>query len=596
MAFEPSETRPAGPPAAAAADAAAKPHDASKERFARLRRRLVVGMLAAFITPILVLSYYFHFQLKYSLTESGKLHLLALAESQRNTIDLFLQERVFNIFSLFYSAGFSLRPNELAMQTCLQNLRQMSDAFIDVGFFNQSGIQVGYAGPYAFLHGRDYSRETWFLSLNQQGRNYYISDIYLGFRNKPHFTIAIKQVIDGKPLIIRATLDPDKFYIFLHSISSEKGVGSYLINEQGYYQVAGPEIGKVMEKSKYTPLSRVESGVDERSLDGDKILKAFTRLKETPWILVVRQPLSIAYARMYRARTIIIAATAVIIVALTLAIWLIVRRLIDEAEATAQSREELRYQLIHAAKLASVGELAAGVAHEINNPLQIISANAGVIRDFFDPDLKLTPTPEGIVAELDQIDTAVFRARNITKKLMDYARKYEPRLSRTNVNQLLDAVVGGLKEREFATANIQLIRDYDAGLPELMLDRDELGQVFLNLINNAGDSIAAAGRGGTITLSTRRDNEHVRIAVMDTGPGMEPELMKKIFLPFFTTREVGKGTGLGLPVSLSIVESMGGAIEVQSVPGSGSSFTIVLSIKNTEAANDEDRTKEPAAI
>jgi two-component system NtrC family sensor kinase len=242
-----------------------------------------------------------------------------------------------------------------------------------------------------------------------------------------------------------------------------------------------------------------------------------------------------------------------------------------------------------------VGELAAGVAHEINNPLQIISANAGVIRDFFDPTLNLTPDPKEIEAELDQIDTAVFRARGITKKLMDYARKHEPRLSRTNLNQLLDEVVGGLKEREFLTDNIRLIRDYDLELPELMLDRDELSQVFLNLINNAGDSIVAAGGGGAITLSTRRDHDHVRIAVIDSGTGMEPELLKKIFLPFFTTREVGKGTGLGLPVSLSIVESMGGAIEVQSVPGSGSSFTVVLSIKDAEAADGEARTEAPAA-
>jgi two-component system NtrC family sensor kinase len=595
MATYPSETRPAGLPAPAAAGAETRRPDVSKERFARLKRRLVVGMLAAFIAPILILSYYFHFQFTHSLTESGKLHLLALAESQRNTIDLFLQERVFNIFGLFYSAGFSLRPNEAAMQTCLQNLRQMSDAFIDVGFFDQAGIQVGYAGRYPFLHGRDYSREKWFLALNQQARNYYISDIYLGFRNQPHFTIAVKQVIDGRPFIIRATLDPDKFYIFLNSISREKGVESYLINAEGFYQVAGPEHGKVMEKSGYLPPSDALSGVDERSTRGEKILKAFTRLKETPWTLVVRQPMNIAYAGMIRARTIIIAATALIIVTLTLAIWLIVRRLIDEAEATARSREELRYQLIHAAKLASVGELAAGVAHEINNPLQIISANAGVIRDFFDPTLNLTPDPKEIEAELDQIDTAVFRARGITKKLMDYARKHEPRLSRTNLNQLLDEVVGGLKEREFLTDNIRLIRDYDLELPELMLDRDELSQVFLNLINNAGDSIVAAGGGGAITLSTRRDHDHVRIAVIDSGTGMEPELLKKIFLPFFTTREVGKGTGLGLPVSLSIVESMGGAVEVQSVPGSGSSFTVVLSIKDAEAADGGARTEAPAA-
>jgi two-component system NtrC family sensor kinase len=180
---------------------------------------------------------------------------------------------------------------------------------------------------------------------------------------------------------------------------------------------------------------------------------------------------------------------------------------------------------------------------------------------------------------LYHFDADVFRARGITKKLLGFSRRTEPRPTLTNVNKLLDDVVSGLKEREFALSNIKLIRDYDLKLPKLLIDRDEMAQVFLNLINNAGDAIHESPTGGgTITLATRHDDNHVRISVTDTGVGMEPEQMKKIFLPFFTTKEVGKGTGLGLSVSLSIVESVGGTIEVQSVPGAGSSFTVVLPI------------------
>jgi two-component system NtrC family sensor kinase len=338
-----------------------------------------------------------------------------------------------------------------------------------------------------------------------------------------------------------------------------------------------PDYGLPLQQSRYVPAGKEDAGVEDVKSDNDSILKAYARLKETRWVLVARQPLSLAYARMYQARKIIIAATALIVLAMAGAIYLTVRRLINQAEATAEAREDLRYQLLHASKLASVGELAAGVAHEINNPLAIIGAETGVIRDMLDPELKLDHAPEKIIAELDQIDTAVFRARGITKKLLGFARKYEPKFAPANVNKILDDVIGGLKEREFTVSNIKLVRDYDLDVPLLMLDQDQLNQVFLNLINNAGDAIIASGRpGGTITLSTRRDGDWVRIMVNDTGGGMDPEQMKKIFLPFFTTKEVGKGTGLGLSVSLSIVESFGGTIEVQSVTGAGSSFTVVL--------------------
>ncbi len=545
----------------------------SREYFTKLKLLLKVGLLVAFLTPLSILSVYFHFQFNVSLKESGKLHLAALAQSQRNTVDLFLQERVLNIFSVFQSSEFNLAPSELDMQHYLQNLRQASDAFIDVGFFDQEGVQIGYAGPYPYLHGRDYSDEDWFRSLIDLERNYYISDIYLGFRNKPHFTIAVKQLIDGKYYVVRATLDPDKFYLFLRGISRGKGVDSALVNSEGKYQVVDPDRGQLFGPSDYAPTEAKESGVKEIEINGSSVLVSYYRLSEVPWTLVVREPLRVAYAEMYRTRRIIIIVTGVIILATIAAIWLIVDNLINRAEATEESRAELKYQLIHASKLASVGELAAGVAHEINNPLAIIVSESGVIRDMLDPEFGLDSSPESIRAELDEIDTAVFRARGITQKLLNFARKHEPRLVPCDINKILDNVVGGLKEREFLVSDIELEKNYARDLPLVSLDPDQIAQVFLNLINNAQDAIVGEGK---ITLSTSLDDGRVYVTVADTGAGMTPEQMGKIFLPFFTTKEVGKGTGLGLSVSLSIVESMGGTIEVQSLPGSGSSFTVVL--------------------
>jgi two-component system, NtrC family, sensor kinase len=550
--------------------------DKKKEYFKKLRIRLAVGLLAAFMLPYAAFFAYFQLQFSATLKNTGRLNLEALSNSQKNTIDLFLQERVVNIFTLFHSSEFSLTPSRQKMQDYLQTLREVNDAFIDVGFLNTKGIQAGYAGPFPYLQNKDYSDESWFKILLNQQRHYFISDIYLGFRKKPHFTIAVRQIIDGKPYVMRSTLDPDKFYMFLRSISRGKEIESALINKDGLYQIVDPDRGELLGRSEYIPPAAVESGVKEIMKKGDAILIGYAWLKETPWALVVRQPLNIAHAGMYQSRRTMTVILAVIFFGIAAGIWFATSQLTSRAQVAAEKSDELRHQLFHASKLASVGELATGVAHEINNPLAIIVATTGVIRDMLNPEFNLNPSPEEIIKEVDTIDSAAFRARTITRQLLDFGRKNEPKLAPCNVNQVLDEVMSGLKEREFKVADIEIIRNYDPGLPEIMLDRDQIRQVLLNLINNAGDAISGPGK---ITISTSKNDRDIQIMIKDNGKGMSAEQLSEIFNPFFTTKEVGKGTGLGLSVSLNIIESLGGAIDVQSLEGAGTSFMISLPIR-----------------
>jgi two-component system NtrC family sensor kinase len=256
-------------------------------------------------------------------------------------------------------------------------------------------------------------------------------------------------------------------------------------------------------------------------------------------------------------------------------VWIIIRKVFHWTESLEQDRAELKSQLYHAHKLVSVGQLAGGVAHEINNPLAIIESESGLIRDMLNPSLALEASPEAIVRELDEIDKAVHRAKGVTQKILSFVRKTDPELVPCDVNKLFDDVVSGVKEQEFKVSNISLIKDYALDLPELMIDPGLLRQVLLNLINNASDAVA---ENGAITLRTRADGDFIKITVADTGEGMSPEKTEKIFMPFFTTKEVGKGTGLGLPISLNIVEGFGGRIEVRSTPGAGSEFTVVLPV------------------
>jgi two-component system NtrC family sensor kinase len=541
--------------------------------FRQLERRFQAGLLLAFLIPFALLSAYFHFQFHVTLKETGKLNLAAIAESQRNTVDLFLQERLVNIFSLYRSTAFSLTPTQQQMDALLRQLRQASDAFIDVGLITGDGLQIGYAGPFPYLQNKDYSSQEWFVRLMAPDIHHYVSDIYLGFRNKLHFTIGTKQIIDDRPWVLRATLDPDKFTMFLMTMNHGKGMESALVNRQGRFQLADPRAHLLQSRSDYLPPEDRPNGARAVYKNGDSILIAHAWLSEVRWALLVSEPLNMAYAQLYRARRIMLISSSVILGVVVVAIWLATRAIIAKARENAQKRDELSHQLLHASKLASLGELATGVAHEINNPLAVVIATTGVIRDMLNPEFKVDWTPQQICDELKTIEVAVFRARGITQQLLNYGHKNQPRLVGTDIHAVLEDVLGGFKEHALALDNVTVVRDFDPGAPEVLVDPDQIRQVFLNLINNAGDAIRGPGR---ITLSTRQDEATVRVTVTDTGAGMDGEQLKKIFDPFYTTKEVGKGTGLGLSVSIGIVESMGGTIEVQSMPGAGSAFTVVL--------------------
>ena len=548
---------------------------ARRKHFRRLRRVLQIGLLIAYLIPITILTVYFNYKFNTSVRESAILHLAAVAESQRNTIALFMQKRIVNIFNLFHLKEFNVTPTRFEMDYFLANLTQAGEGFVDIGFLSPDGIQIGYAGPYPHLLNKDYSQEEWYVELTTQSQSYVVTDLYLGLRRVPHFTIGVKQLIDGQYYVIRTSLDPSKLYEFLTATSRGKRVDGFLINRDGLYQAVAADFGELLGPAVFFPPRDSISDVTEIRFNGQQMLVAYTWLKEVPWCLVMWQPRDVALKEMQTIRNSMISGSAVLVLALMIVIWLIVKRVIRWTESLEHDRAELKTQLYHTHKLVAVGQLAGGVAHEINNPLAIIASEAGLIRDMLDERLGLDSSPEAIVTELDEIDKAVYRAKAITQKILSFVRRADPKLVPCDVGQLLADVVAGVKEQEFSVSNITVERDFDPAIPKLLLDADLMRQVFLNLINNASDAVT---EGSTITLKTRLDDGWAKITVADNGVGMDGEQIQKVFMPFYTTKEVGKGTGLGLSISQNIVEGFGGRIEVESQPGVGSAFTVVLPV------------------
>jgi two-component system NtrC family sensor kinase len=221
-----------------------------------------------------------------------------------------------------------------------------------------------------------------------------------------------------------------------------------------------------------------------------------------------------------------------------------------------------------------VGELAAGIAHEINNPLAIIAEEVGVLKDSLDPALaEEGEAPLDLAEHLRIMHEAVFRCRDITRKLLGFVRQTEVRVERQDLHAILDDVLDGMLGNELAISSTVVVRAYDASVPAIVTDRNQLVQVFVNLVKNAVDAMP---QGGTLTVTTRHLGDRVAIAIRDTGCGIPADQLDRIFMPFYTTKDPGSGTGLGLSVSYTIVKTFGGTVRVDSAPGAGSTFTVEL--------------------
>ena len=546
-----------------------------RQHFKQLQTRLIIGLVLGFLLPNAILSAYFHYQFTYTLKKSSMLNLAAVAESQKNTIELYLQERVANLYNLLHSSDFTFEPTQAHIDNYLKHLKQFSDGFVDVGLFNAEGILTSYAGPLPLLLGKDFSKQDWYISIINENKNYLISDIYMGYRNIPHFTIATRQVLDGRPYIIRATLDPDKLYMFLRSISQGKEVESTLVNRQGQYQIVDPGKSRFPASSEYIPPFTVAAGVEEIQSNLRPMLVAFTWLKETPWALLVSQPVSVAQAGMSRARLVLTISYVVISLIFSIIIYFTIKRLVSNARSMAEKGQQLQEMLAHASKLASIGELAASVAHEINNPLAIIMATSGVIRDMFNPEFDLDNSPEAINKELSVIDNAATRAKGITRKLQDMGKSRVPCSIRCDINALIVEVVERLRKVELKSKDIEIKTSYDPLLPQILAEPDPLRQVFGNILINAGDAIVDKG---TVLITTEFKEGTVSVTIADTGKGISADNLPRIFNPFFTTKGGGKGVGLGLSIAASIVKYLGGTIKANSIEGTGSSFTVLLPV------------------
>jgi two-component system, NtrC family, sensor kinase len=237
--------------------------------------------------------------------------------------------------------------------------------------------------------------------------------------------------------------------------------------------------------------------------------------------------------------------------------------LVAKRAAVEGEKQRLETQLQHAERLAFIGELSAGIAHELNEPLGRVLGFAQLIK-------KAGSLNEQQSEDIERIIKASLYSREIIKKLMIFSRQMPPQITKVNLNEIVNNILYFIDVR-FQSRGITIIKQLDPNLPLIRADEVQISQVLVNLITNA---VYAMPEGGVIHVITKSTSNHLSLIVKDTGVGMTPEVREKIFEPFFTTKPVGQGTGLGLSVVQGIVESHNGKIIVNSVVKKGSKFEI----------------------
>ncbi|GAB6037264.1 response regulator [Fundidesulfovibrio butyratiphilus] len=250
-------------------------------------------------------------------------------------------------------------------------------------------------------------------------------------------------------------------------------------------------------------------------------------------------------------------------------------KILERAEAGRRDQEE-SLRMMETGKLAMLGKLAEGVAHEIMNPVAIMMQKAGLAEEILEdgPELSAQDLAD-VLAELSSIQTQGRRCKAIVSKLMSFGGRIDPRVSRVDVEELLEASLGAFQNRMESLGVTPRI-EVEPDLPDLLVARAQLEQVLHHLTENALDAIARTGSGGRLTISARKDGDRLEIEVADTGPGIPPGVIERVFEPFFSTKQVGQGSGLGLSICHGIVTSLGGDIRAESPPEGGARLTFSL--------------------
>ncbi len=554
----------------------AKPSDDPLQKhivsYGRLWRSAVMLTALSAILPLFAITWIdYNVSRKAVLSETMERTSRTVSNTRR-TISGFLAERKSALDFIVHDNMIEDLMDPLRLAVILENLQKAFGGVTDIGVIDATGRQVAYIGPY-YLEGKDYSGQKWFRKVIEKG--IFVSDVFLGFRNEPHLVIAVKYDLpDGTFYVLRTSVDTDQLNDLLSNLELSAHGNAFIINGQGILQTTAANREKNFEKITI-PVPPFSSKTEVFQYDEpgkETLIVGYAYIPDTPFILMIAKNKSDLMKVWHKTRLQIFLFLSGGILIVMVGVIGFATYFVNNIYLADQRRIKTLHQVEYANKLASIGRLAAGVAHEINNPLAIINEKSGLIKDIFLLKQQYAHD-EKLIGLVDSIHDSVARCGAITRQLLSFARHMDSSFQPVDLEKVIQGVIGFLsKEAEYR--NIAVSVHVSPDIPQFESDLGKLQQILLNLVNNA---FAALAEGGRLDISALKYNDtHIRIIVADNGCGIPAKDLKQIFEPFFSTKTNAGGTGLGLSITYSLVQELGGAIDVASEPGIGTTFTITL--------------------
>jgi len=548
-----------------------------KPYYKKLWWEIVLTTLAFAVIPLFALGAVIYWQFSASYSAKVMEDLKTLVENRRGSIDLFFDERLAQLTTLANTQSLDQLKNEDYLHKVFNIMQSRSKSYIDLGVIDSEGYHLAYVGPYYnLLKDVNYKNEDWFSAVMASG--VYVSDVFLGFRKAPHFIIAVLVREGNRSWILRATIDSEIIENLVRAAWIGKRGDAYIINRNNVLQTAPRFSGDLFGQPRGPDFAKA-MGIHVEAVDyqGTHDLFATSVIKNNKWVLVIKEDPTEELTPLLRARLIAVLIFLAGIIVIGIGAVFTTRSMMQELIEVERQKALSDDLVIQSSKMAALGKMAAGIAHEINNPLAVIGEKAGWVKDLLrKEDISQSPNFQEFADAMNKIEYHINRAKKVTHRLLGFARRMEPVMEKVDLNQILRESVDFL-ENEARYRNINFQMDFAPDLPTTVSDSSQLQQVFLNILNNAIDAI---GKDGQIVIKTGYSSQTQRLAteIADNGPGIPKDMVNKIFDPFFTTKEVGKGTGLGLSITYSIVEKLGGRIMVASEEGKGTTFTIYLPV------------------
>jgi len=539
--------------------------------YARQTRLFILLVVLVSVLPLFLIGFASKHYYHQSWMQQTSVDLKGSAESRKEIIDRFLANQEDLLASLIDLYGVHGLSKQEDLEKVFPAVNR-SGVLVDLGVIDAQGNHLAYVGPYRTqLAGKNYRDAAWFLETMRAGR--YVSDVFTGYRGEPHFVVAVTD--PNRTWILRATINSALFNALLASIEVGPDGDAFIINRKGELQTvsrgAAPE-GTAIAADELADFA-AESGTTVHQ--HQNFLYVTTWVNEKGWLLILKTNINSSLAAFYRAWNLGLLSIVIASVFILVVTTVLVRSMMDRIELADKERMLLNNRVREVDKMALVGRLAASVAHEVNNPLQIITDQAGWISELLDEeDQQQLKNYDEYKASVQKIRQHVSRASVITHRLLGFSRSKEFKRVAQDINALLKDTVSFL-ENEAKHHRITLRLNLQEALPKVMTDPSQLQQVFLNIVNNAIDAI---GNDGAITIQTSVVGERVLVEFADSGPGLPLEHLQKIFDPFFTTKKADKGTGLGLSISRNIMQRLGGDIQAENGKQGGCRFTVSLPV------------------